>query len=75
MKTVSKLEIIFEELNTLPPDRLERVADYVHRLGSNGQADRRAALLRTAGSLTAEEVDELERIIEEGCEKIDERDW
>ncbi len=72
---MSKLEFILEELKTLPPDRLERVADYVRRLGAGNQAERRAALLRSAGSLTEDEADELERIIEEGCEKIDERDW
>jgi hypothetical protein len=29
---VSKLEAIVEELKTLPPQRLEQAADYIHRL-------------------------------------------
>ena len=69
------LEAIFEELKTLPPPRLARAADYIHRLHSDSRMERKAALRRTAGSLTNEEADELARIIEEGCEQIDERDW
>jgi hypothetical protein len=69
------LEAIFEELKTLPPNRLERAADYIHRLHSASRIERKAALRRTAGSLTNEEADDLERNIAEGCEKIYERDW
>jgi hypothetical protein len=69
------LEAIFEELKTLPPRSLARAADYIHRLHSDSRMERKAALRRTAGSLTNEEADELARIIEEGCEQIDERDW
>jgi hypothetical protein len=74
-EAVSKLEIIVEELKTLPPDRLESAADYIHRLRTISLAERAAILKRTAGSLTPEEGDELARIIEEGCERIDEHDW
>jgi hypothetical protein len=35
---------------------------------------RHAIIDRTAGSLTREEADELERIIAEGCEQLDEHD-
>jgi hypothetical protein len=69
------LEAIFEELKTLPPQELERAADYIHRLHAGSRLERKAALRRAAGSLTGEEADELARIIEEGCEQIDERDW
>ena len=72
---MSKLETIVEELKTLPPDRLESAADYIHRLTTIGSAERVAILNRTAGSLTSEEGEELARIIEEGCERIDEREW
>jgi hypothetical protein len=74
-EAVSKLETIVEELKTLPPDRLDSAADYIHRLKTISRDERTAILERTAGSLTAEEGDELARIIEEGCERIDERDW
>jgi len=72
---MSTLELIVEELKTLPQDRLERAADYIHRLREVSLAERQAVLKKTAGSLTKEEADELEKIIEQGCEKIDERDW
>ena len=73
--SVSKLEAIVEELKTLPPERLETAASYIHRLHSTSRAERKAALKQAAGGLTNEEVDELARIIEEGCEQIDDRDW
>jgi hypothetical protein len=72
---VSKLETIVEELKTLPPDGLDSAADYIHRLKTISRADRLSIVERTAGSLTPQEGDELARIIEEGCERIDERDW
>jgi hypothetical protein len=72
---VSKLEAIVEELKTLPPNRLESAADYIHKLKTISDAERIAIIDRTSGSLTPEEGEELARIIEEGCEQIDERDW
>jgi len=63
-----KLNDIVEELKTLPPERLERAADYIHRLNFASRQERKAALQRTAGSLTNEEADELARIIQQGCE-------
>ncbi len=72
---VSPLENIVEDLKTLPPARLEVAADFVHRLKRIGEEERQAILTRTAGALSPEEADELARIIEEGCEKIDEHGW
>lgn len=72
---MSTLEMIVEELKSLPPGSLEQAAKIVHQLKENSQMDLKAGLMSTAGCLTREEADELERIIEEGCEKIDERDW
>jgi len=70
---MSKLDLIFEDLKKLSPDRLERAADYIHRLQIVSNQERSAIIDRTSGSLTSEEADELARIIEEGCEQIDER--
>jgi hypothetical protein len=67
--------MIVEELKALPPDRFDSAADYIHRLKTIGRAERTVILERTAGSLTAEEGDELARIIEEGCERVDESGW
>ena len=72
---MSKLEAIVEELKALPPDRLEQAANYIHRLQAVSRSERQAILHRTAGSLAGEDGDELARVIEIGCEQVDERDW
>ncbi|MBL9219380.1 MAG: hypothetical protein JNG82_12870 [Opitutaceae bacterium] len=72
---MSTLEMIFEELKTLPPPKLAEAAALIHGLREGARAERLAALERSAGILTDEEGAELERVIEEGCEKIDVRDW
>ena len=72
---MSTLEAIVEELKTLPPPKLEEAAALIHGLREGARAERLAALERSAGILTDEEGAELERVIEEGCEKIDARDW
>ena len=69
---MSPLDSIFEDLKALPPARLEVAADLVHRLKRISEEERQAVFTRTAGALSAEEADELQRVIEEGCEKIDE---
>ena len=71
---MTKLEAVIEDLKALPPSNLERAADYIHRLKLITDQERHAIIERTAGSLTLEEADELERIITEGCERLDERD-
>jgi hypothetical protein len=72
---VSSLETIVEDLKSLPPAKLEVAADFVHRLSRISEEERQAIFTRTAGALSREEADELERVIEEGCEKIDEHGW
>ena len=71
---MSTIDSIVEELKTLPPDRLQTAADYIHRLHTGSRLERKAALRRTAGSLTDEEADELFRIIDKSCERVDKRD-
>ncbi len=75
LEVVSPLDHIVEDLKTLPPDRLEMAASYIRRLKPISQAEREAALARTFGCLSPEEADEMERVIEEGCEQINERAW
>ena len=72
---MSTLETIVEELRTLPAPKLAEAATLIHRLHESVRAERLAALERSAGILTDKEGAELERVIEEGCEKIDARDW
>jgi hypothetical protein len=72
---MSKLEAIVEELKALPPDRLEKAADYIHRLQTIDRLERNAILRSTAGILAGERGEAFAKNIEEGCEKVDERDW
>ncbi len=72
---MSRLEIIVEDLKSLPTPQLEVAGDFIHRLKRMKEEERQAILARTAGTLSKEEAIEMERIIEEGCEKIDESGW
>jgi hypothetical protein len=67
---VSPLENIVEDLRSLPPGRLEMAADFIRRLKPISQVELEAALARTFGCLSPEEADEMERVIEEGCENV-----
>ena len=72
---MSTLELIVEELKTLPPPKLEEAATLIHRLREDARAERRAALRRSASILSEADGAELERIIDENCERIDPREW
>lgn len=72
---MSTLEMIVAELRTLPPPKLEEAANLIHRLRAGTRTERLAALEKSAAILTDDEGAELERVVEEGCEKIDPRDW
>jgi hypothetical protein len=72
---VTSLEQIVEVLKTLPPAELEEAADFVNRLQQSTGEARRAALARTAGKLSPSEAEEMERVIEEACERVDDRGW
>jgi hypothetical protein len=69
------LEIIVEDLKALPTPKLAEVAEYVHRLRETNREERLSAIARSAEILSESESAELGQIIEEGCEKVDARDW
>ena len=73
--SVSRLKAIVEDLKSLPPARLEAAADIVHRLKRISEEERQAILTRTARALSPDAADEMNRVIEEGCERIDESGW
>ena len=72
---MSTLETIVEELRALPPPKLAEAAALIHGLRVTTRTERLAALRRSASILSEAEGAELERIIEENCERIDPRDW
>ena len=72
---MSTLETIVADLRTLPPPKLEETAAFIHGLRETARSERQAALERSATILTDAEGAELERVSEEGCGKIEARDW
>ena len=62
-------------MRALPPPKLEEAASYIHRLREATHAERLAALERTAGVWSGPEGAAIEKAIEDGCERIDPRDW
>ena len=72
---MSRLELIVETLKSLPPVKLEMAADYIQRLQRIEGDERRVVLARTKGSLSGDVAAEIEREVEDGCERVDERDW
>ena len=72
---VSRIEVVIENLKSLPPFKLEMAADYIQRLTLASKDQRDMILARTSGSLSPEVAANVEKEIEEGCEKIDERGW
>ncbi len=72
---MSTLDIIVKDLKALPTPKLAEVAVYVHQLLEVNREERHSAINRSAEILNDADGAELERIIHEGCEKIDARDW
>ncbi|MBZ5725160.1 MAG: hypothetical protein LAP87_09205 [Acidobacteriia bacterium] len=72
---MSRLESIVEDLKSLPPDKLEMAADFIQRLKPISLEERETILAGIFGSLSHEDADAMQKAIEEGCERIDERGW
>ena len=65
---MSILEATVEELKSLPTDKLEIAANYIHELKEASAREGRLALERAFGCLTPSEADEMERAIAANCE-------
>ena len=50
-------------------------ADYIQRLTAVNKGQRDLVLARTSGSLPPEVAAVIEKEVEEGCERIDDRGW
>ncbi len=67
---------IFEQLGRLPVDQQRRVLDFVHTLlsgeavGASGKE-----ILRFAGMFDMADLREMERAIQEECERVDLNEW
>ncbi|MGB8353607.1 MAG: hypothetical protein WCD79_06955 [Chthoniobacteraceae bacterium] len=67
---MSELEMIMQELKTLPPQKLKDVAGYIHSLSEIARTHRQTALEQAYGSLSEEDADVMEKAIKANCERI-----
>ena len=72
---MSTLASIVEDLRMLPPPKLAEAASYIHRLRVATRAEQLAILQETAGVWSGMEGETIEKTIQDGCERIDPRDW
>ncbi len=70
---------VLESFDTLDRRGKLRVLDFARELSAESEArrprDTRKALLALAGSIPKEDLEEMRRAIEEGCEQVDEETW
>lgn len=69
--TMTSRQAIMADLEALPTTALQKVADFVHQMRDTAATDRQAAFDASFGCMTAVEAETFERIIEEGCERIE----
>lgn len=62
---------IIEELKGLPDEKIQEAATFIHHLKEAGAEQKQRAFEETFGCMTSREADEFQRIIDEGCERID----
>ena len=72
---MSRLNTIVEDLQSLPADKVDDAAWFVHALVLDSADARAAVLKRTATKLSADDVDEMEKAIAEACEEVDDHVW
>lgn len=69
------IENVVEELKSLPPERLEEVASYIHSVNEQSRRERRSkALKETFGVISESEAHEWEASVND-CRKIDHENW
>lgn len=69
---MGSIERTVAQLRSLPPSCQGQVEEYIHQLHAASRTERLEALKKTAGCLTNEEADTLEKIIQRCCEVVDE---
>lgn len=64
-------QTIMADLESLPATALQSVAAFVQQMRQRATADRQAAFDASFGCMTKDEADAFDRVIEEGCERIE----
>ena len=62
---MSTVETVIEDIRSLSPAQLAAAAKIVHRLRETSPEQRKAALAKTAGALSAEEADAMEQALKD----------
>jgi hypothetical protein len=69
-------KLILEQLSKLSEDKQMEVLSYAQALAAHKAAGVPGSdLLRFAGAIPALQLDQMERAIEDGCEKVDRSEW
>ena len=71
---MSILELAMEELKAIPSHKLSEAIQFLHKLREQSQGERIAALEASAGCLSPEEADEMDRALAD-CRRIDANEW
>ena len=69
------LKSIVEDLESLPPAKLEEAATLIHGLRVSGEAEKKAALDDIFGWMSSDEAEAYEKEIESSCERIERKSW
>ena len=68
---MSAMETIVEDLKCLSNERVQEAVAFVHHLKESSVEQRRRAFRETFGCMTSQEADDFQRVIDEGCERIE----
>ena len=72
---MSMLEIAVEELKSLPPEKLQSAAGYIHQLKLLETGSATTTLHETFGCLNQSEADSMAQAIATHCERVDANQW
>ena len=66
---------LHKELDQLPADKQQKVLEYARSLSGRPRGVPGKELLRFAGAISPEDLAEMSRAIEEGCEQVEPDGW
>jgi hypothetical protein len=72
---MTELEAIIRELESLPTEKQKQAGQFIRQLRESERKKRTSSLKAIARTMSPQEVDEFERIIEEGCEQVNPYGW
>jgi hypothetical protein len=72
---MSTAETIIEEVAKLTPPQQEQVLDYARSLASRPAGVKLSDLQSLVGSIPEQDLREMQKAIEEGCENVDADRW